>query len=47
MYANKLNKRHILVNSKGSADSELKKINKDQLYISEETREYPLLPVFV
>lgn len=35
MYANKLNKRYILEDSKGSADSELKKTDKDQLYISE------------
>lgn len=35
MYANKLNKRYILEDSKGSADSELKKTDKDQLYIRE------------
>ena len=35
MYADKLNKRYILEDSKGSADSELKKTDKDQLYISE------------
>lgn len=35
MYANKLNRRYILEDSKGSADSELKKTDKDQLYISE------------
>jgi hypothetical protein len=35
MYADKLKKRYILEDSKGSADSELKKTDKDQLYISE------------